>query len=1050
MDTSRAPSPIWDAAHATAGDAASWVTHAAPGSSATIRTEAARGGAELRFDFDLAGPTSWVIARREVELTLPEHYVARIRLRSTLAPNQFQLKLIDPSNANVWWWRQPIEASAEITTLVLRRSALGFAWGPASGAPPREIGAIEVALAAGQGGAGTLWIETIEIAAREAVSGSPRVIAAQASSHASGHESSFLVDGAPGGSWCPAPDDPAPALELDLGTLRECGGVVMVLDGDRPFPPTRVYASDTATGDAWALVSEDGGGTQPSRWLARGEHEARRLRIELGRPAGGALAVRRVEIVPIERVLSPAAWAASRAREAPRGRFPRHLLGEQAYWAIAGGDGDAEKGLLSEDGALEVAAEGFTLEPFLVCEASVLSWADVVATPALVDGSLPLPTVTWSAGDLSLEVSAFATGLAEDRALVARYRLSHRGEGERRVRLVIAIRPYQVTPAWQSLNVHPAVAPIERLARRDDRIVVDGRDALVLVTPPTRFGVASTADGLASIFDGGFPEAAAIDDPLGFAEGALAYDLCLAPGATETVTIAVPRSVPAAQHVARSRAWADERFAEAAEAFRSRLAAIPIELPPAAARFRDSLRASVGWILLNRDGPRIQPGPRCYRRSWIRDGTLTGTALAEMGFAEEARAFLRWYAPYQHEDGRVPCAVDHAGIDPVAEHDSHGQLAWGVVEVYRLTGDERFLRELWPRVALATDAIARLRSTRLDDDARARGCYGLMPESISHEGYSSQPVHSFWDDFFAVRGLAHAAIGAEVLGETAAAKRIAALRDAMRADLHAAVAATLTRHGIDVIPGSVELGDFDPTSTSIAFDPCEEAERFPRAALVHTFERYWEELEARRAGRAPNDGYTPYEIRNATALLRLGWKDRALAQLEWLIGDQRPPAWCQWPEVAWREQRAARFLGDLPHGWVASSFVRTVRRLVAYEREADGALVIGAGIPAAWARDPAGVRVRALPTPYGPLSVTITAASAPLGDGEVVRFAFEPGLCAPPGGVELISPLDQPLRRVLVDGQPAAIAPGAKLIHLARIPFEVEIRTGLAASTAAS
>ncbi len=979
MDASHSPSPIWHAAHATASDAASWVTHAAPGSSATLRTEPVHGGVALRFDFDLAGPTSWVIARRDVAFTLPEHYVARIRLRARLAPNQFQLKLIDRTNANVWWWRQAIDASGETTTLVLRRSALGFAWGPASGAPPREIGAIEIALAAGQGGAGTLWIEKIEIAAREAVSGAPRVIGAMASSHAGGHEASCLVDGAAGGAWHPAPDDPAPALELDLGTLREWGGVVVELEGDGPFPPTRLFASDAASSSDWALVSEDGGGAQPSRWLARGEHEARRVRIDLGRNAGETLAVRRVAIVPIERVLSPAAWASSRAREAPRGHYPRHLLGEQAYWAIAGGDADAEKGLLSEDGALEVAAEGFTLEPFLVWEDSVLGWADVVATPALVDGSLPLPTVTWSAADLSLEVSAFVTGPGEERALVSRYRLSHRGEGERRVRLVVTIRPYQVTPAWQSLNVHPAVAPIERLARRDDRIVVDGRDALVLVTPPTRFGVAATDTGLASIFGGGFPEATAIDDPLGFAEGALAYDLRLAPGATETVSIAVPRSVRAARRVAHSRTWADERFAEAVDAFRSRLAAIPIELPPVAARFRDSLRASLGWILLNRDGPRIQPGPRCYRRSWIRDGTLTATALAEMGFAEEARAFLRWYAPYQHEDGRVPCAVDHAGIDPVAEHDSHGQLAWGVVEVYRLTGDERFLRELWPRVARATDAIAQLRATRLGDDARARGYYGLMPESISHEGYSSQPVHSFWDDLFAVRGLAHAAIGAEAIGETAAAKRIAALRDSMRADLHAAVAATLARHGIDFIPGSVELGDFDPTSTSIAFDPCEEAERLPRAALVRTFERYWEELEARREGRAPNDGYTPYEIRNATALLRLGWKDRALAQLEWLLGDQRPPAWCQWPEVSWREQRAARFLGDLPHGWVASSFVRTVRRLVAYEREADGALVIGAGIPAAWVRDPAGVRVRTLPTHHGPLTVTITAGAAPHG-----------------------------------------------------------------------
>ena len=202
----------------------------------------------------------------------------------------------------------------------------------------------------------------------------------------------------------------------------------------------------------------------------------------------------------------------------------------------------------------------------------------------------------------------------------------------------------------------------------------------------------------------------------------------------------------------------------------------------------DSLRASLGWILVNREGPRIQPGPRCYRRSWIRDGTLTGTALVEMGFADEARAFLRWYAPFQLPDGRVPCAVDRHGIDQAVEHDSHGQLVWGVVEVFRLTGDRDFLRELWPRVLAAVGAIEALRAQRTTDAYRGSAAFGLLPESISHEGYASHPVHSYWDDCFAVRALADAADAAAVLGDGGAAARIGALRDAMRADLRASVA----------------------------------------------------------------------------------------------------------------------------------------------------------------------------------------------------------------------------------------------------------------------
>ncbi len=493
-------------------------------------------------------------------------------------------------------------------------------------------------------------------------------------------------------------------------------------------------------------------------------------------------------------------------------------------------------------------------------------------------------------------------------------------------------------------------------------------------------------------------------------------------------------SPPAALGRAAAAAWGDARLAEAASRWRARLARVPISLPPAAAPFEQSLRASLAWILVNREGPRIQPGPRCYRRSWIRDGVMTGTALAEMGFADELRDFLRWYAPFQQPDGRVPCGVDRRGIDRAVEHDSHGQLVFGVVEHARLTGDRTLLRELWPHVRRAVDAIAALRAERTGESFRGDPRFGLLPESISHEGYSSNPVHSYWDDFFAVRALADAAESAAVFGDAPVAASIGALRDAMRRDLHASIALAMERHGIDFLPGSAELGDFDPTSTAIALDPCGEGDRLSPAALARTFERYFEEFEARRRGEHHLDAYTPYEVRNAVALLRLGWRERALAVLDWLVGDQRPPAWRQWPEVSTRDPRAPRFLGDLPHGWVASSFVRSVRRLIAFEDEDAGTLVIGAGVPEAWVREAPGVRVRGLPTHFGALDLDLRA------EGEGRLRAHFGGACRPPGGFVLESPFARPLREVVVDGRERAAGDPHRL-RLASDTREVELRT---------
>jgi hypothetical protein len=144
------------------------------------------------------------------------------------------------------------------------------------------------------------------------------------------------------------------------------------------------------------------------------------------------------------------------------------------------------------------------------------------------------------------------------------------------------------------------------------------------------------------------------------------------------------------------------------------------------------------------------------------------------------------------------------------------------------------------------------------------------------------------------------------------------------------------------------------------------------------------------------------------------WADAGVAEAtaHWRARLARVPPWHQWPEVSTRDPRAPRFLGDLPHGWIASSFVRSVRRMIAYERADDGALVLGAGVPAAWVREVPGIRVRRLPTHAGPLDYTMYAE----GDDRV-RVALGGALRCPRAGIVVESPLGQLLRRVAVDGR---------------------------------
>ena len=222
----------------------------------------------------------------------------------------------------------------------------------------------------------------------------------------------------------------------------------------------------------------------------------------------------------------------------------------------------------------------------------------------------------------------------------------------------------------------------------------------------------------------------------------------------------------------------------------------------------DAIRAALtatAHILVTRSGAALQPGPRRYARSWIRDGSIMSAALLRMGHAKEVLEFIRWYAPYQRADGFVPCCVDRNGPDWLVEHDSHGQLIAAIADCYRFTADARFLEESWPFVVKAVGCIEGL----LEED-------GLLPVSVSHEGYLAQPVHSYWDDFWALRGLRDAVDLAHKIEDRDAAARWGGVAERFASALFGSIERTRAAHKLDFIPGSVEWADFDPTATANA------------------------------------------------------------------------------------------------------------------------------------------------------------------------------------------------------------------------------------------
>ncbi|HJV71711.1 hypothetical protein [Ideonella sp.] len=931
--------------------------------------------------YDFHGVSGYAVVRRALPaLDLPPNYEFRLRLAGTGPANHFQFKLTDASGDNVWWVnRENTRFDGRATELRFKQRQIGFAWGPSADKTLRRPEALELVVATGRGGGrGRLCFERLA-----------------------------LVERAPVPTTWPEPVIEARAggvATVDFGALREFGGLLLHWPDAAARPRDLRLEADEGQG-RWQPLAQIARGAGPVDALYLPEREARRLRL-VADGAAGSLAGLRVE--PI----APGAWrseddaTAARAKQLPPGLYPRAYRGEQNYWTLFGVDGGGRHAaLLSEDGAIEPAPGSPSIEPAVLLQPpggapKLVTWADVQISHTLPDGYLPLPHLRWTHPAFTLDIEAGADGDALGATGLARYTLRAAGTDPLKATLLLIARPWQVNPPQQFLNHPGGFSPLQRVAWRAGALRLNDILPLRALPAPTQVLAGGGADWpLAHAVALGAPtghlrEGTAWRDATGRAEAALVYPTALAPGQATTVALAWPMAGTPA--VPRSAASVDVAFTASTAAWRERLNHVGLQLPAEGQRVHDTLRSALAQILLSRDGPALQPGTRSYARSWVRDGAMMVAGLLRLGERRAAEEFVDWYATQLFANGKVPCCVDARGADPVPENDSHGQFVFAVAEAWRFTHDRAALQRRWPAVQRALRYMEGLRQGERSEANRQPGreaFFGLMPASISHEGYSEKPMHSYWDDFWALRGYKDAAVLAEAVGDGASARRFAAWRDEFAADLAASVRAATAQHRIGFMPGAAELGDFDATSTTVALNPAQAQALLPPGLLEATFERYWRESQQRARGDSRWKDYTPYELRSVGALVRLRQPERAQAMLDFFFADQRPRGWNQWAEVVMRDPREVHFLGDMPHAWVASDAIRSLLDLFVHDADDGATLVLGAGLPEAWLAD--GVAVRGLPTPFGALSYRLKRAAGGL------QLEIDAGLAPPPGGLRI-------------------------------------------------
>jgi hypothetical protein len=1064
-----------------------WKATPADGVEITIHPDSTGAhGHAMRLDFDFHGHGGYAVVHRALNLTLPPNYEFSFAIKGDAPTNTLEFKLIDSTGDNVWWSNNPnFQFPRNWKTITRKKRQISFAWGPTNDKELKRFAAIEFAITAGSGGKGSVWLDDLAVTPLDPDTRYTLTPSISATSHDGDFGAARAMDSSLATAWRSARRPPnvsaVDTLNIDFLKDREFGGLVIDWEqGGRAMSYTLQSSRDGQTWeDAYAVsrtsVSPVGQAlTTTSRstssrsipppipqlrdyvQIANGA-DARFLRMVLNRPEGSdGFGIRELSVKPIDWVPSANDLFFAMARDAPRGSYPRYLSSEQSYWTVIGVDRDSAEALINEEGMIEVGRGQFSIEPFLFTDGRLVTWNDVKTSVAPAPEALPLPQVTWSTKDLDLTISAFAAGPVDSSVLYARYRVANNSRSYKKLTLYLALRPLQVNPPWQFLNLPGGAASVDSISFQGSTARLNGNKYVHSLSSASGFGAAAFFDG--NIVDwlraGKLPTSISVTDPADHASAAFAYQLELGPRATSSpIDIAVPlhggdlnlglltsasrapgTPAPATLLPGTSEAAVSAQLERTRSDWREKLARVSITLPPSASQYTETMRANLAYILINRDGPAIQPGSRAYSRSWIRDGALTSTALLRLGHSAEVKDFMEWYAPYQYDNGKIPCCVDEHGATPVPENDSHGEFIYLVAEYYRHTGDKAELEKMWPHVAKAVAYMDSLRHERMTPQFTVganKPFYGLLPQSISHEGYSAKPEHSYWDDFFALRGFKDAAFIARELGKPEAAT-FAQIRNSFRANFYESIRqVVITRH-IDYIPGSVELADFDATSTTIAVSPVGEAGRLPGPLLMHTFEKYFQEARQRAVGQKPWDAYTPYELRTVGTMIELGQRARAHELLDFFFTGQRPSAWHQWAEVVYHDPKTPKFIGDMPHTWVGSDYIRSFLDMFAFERESDSSLVIGAGVKDDWVKQDPGVRVANLSTAYGPLTYDIRAY------GSTVTLNLRAGIRMPPGGIVVWSPLEQPILSAAVDGVPAAIK-GAE-IRVRKLPATVTVR----------
>lgn len=984
-------------------DLSEWTIIKSDGAEIKFSSVDGKIGKCIRIDYNFKYGTGFCGIQKRLKIKLPETYRFSFYLRAESPNNNFEIKFLDDSRENVWWMNnRNFEFPNDWKKFFVRKRNIHFAWGPNQNKEFQEFSYIEFTIASFSGGQGTIFLD--ELIFEEILDTSLTQLKILPNKY------NALIDG--DNKTSITVTNKKTSFIVDFGKLFEIGGL-KILWGNYLKKNLSIYESSDKIN--WNRILEVRDIFKKISYFQFKDLETKFLKFEI--TSNQKIKINDLKFYDYQFSDSKNNIFFDMAESGYKKFLPSYFSKKATYWTIVGMINDEKEALIDTDGMIEVDKNSFSILPFIEKDNKILTYTDFQKNQKLVYNYLPIPVVEWKSKDLKLIISSFSWGIPnKSTKLFVEYEVINLSRKKLSGKFHLAIVPFQVNPYYQFLNNPGGVSKIESINSSNNYFIIDGKKlAFNRKNVFTQVFDFNRNDVISALAEKNFVGQKSTSNTLKLNSGLLTYNFSIVSGDTFKLKLIYDyyNSMYSSLNEEEFERYINSEKDKCVNFWNEALNKTYLSGSPKVESLFNIVRSNLAYILINKDGAGIQPGSRSYERSWIRDGSLTSTALLRFGFNYDVREFIRWYASYIYDDGKVPCVVDYRGPDPVDEHDSHGEFLYLLYTYFEFTKDTSLLREIYPTVKKIVDYIDSMTSLRKNNKYQVDSLkvfFGLMPESISHEGYSAKPMHSFWDNFFTIRGLNDATKIAYLLGENNDYEKFLKLRDEFQINLINSINRTISIHKIDHIPGCVELGDFDPTSTSIVFFPSNFNKYLPQFELKNTFDKYYDFITQRKF----NDefiNFTPYELRNINSFLLLNQKERALELLNFMLKYQRPAGWNHWAEVVWYDEQLPAFIGDMPHTWVGSDFINAFRNMFVYEDESDSTLKMLMGFDESFLDYKGSFEIKNLLTIGGPLNLRIRK----INEHQInIEIDGELKLCS--RKIHLINPLNKKIKSILING----------------------------------